>query len=48
VLFTPKLVRRPAIDEGLLTSGGFFETQPQWVEFELLFQPVAGAWRLFV
>jgi hypothetical protein len=48
VLFTPKLVRHPAIDErGLLTLSGFFETQPQRVEFDLLFQPVGGQWRLF-
>jgi hypothetical protein len=48
VLFTPKLVRHPAIDErGLLTLSGFFETQPQRVEFDLLFQPVGGDWRLF-
>jgi hypothetical protein len=48
VLFTPKLVRHPAIDErGLLTLSGFFETQPQRVQFDLLFQPVAGQWRLF-
>jgi hypothetical protein len=48
VLFTPKLVRHPAIDErGLLTLSGFFDTQPLQVRFELLFQPVAGQWRLF-
>jgi hypothetical protein len=48
VLFTPKLVRHPAIDErGLLTLSGFFETQPQRVEFDLLFQPVGSEWRLF-
>jgi hypothetical protein len=48
VLFTPKLVRHPAVDErGLLTLSGFFDTQPQRVEFDLLFQPVGGDWRLF-
>jgi hypothetical protein len=48
VLFTPKLVRHPAIDErGLLTLSGFFETQPQRLEFDLLFQQVGGDWRLF-
>lgn len=48
VLFTPNLVRHPAIDaRGLLTLSGFFDTQPQRVEFDLLFQPVGGEWRLF-
>jgi hypothetical protein len=48
VLFTPKLVRHPVVDErGLLTLSGFFDTQPQRVEFDLLFQPVGGEWRLF-
>jgi hypothetical protein len=48
ILFTPKLVRHPVVDErGLLTLSGFFDTQPQRVEFDLLFQPVGGEWRLF-
>lgn len=48
VLFTPKLNRPAAIDErGLLTLSGFFETQPQRVQFDLLFQPVGGQWQLF-
>jgi hypothetical protein len=48
VLFTPKLVRHPVVDQrGLLTLSGFFDTQPQRVEFDLLFQPVGGDWRLF-
>jgi hypothetical protein len=48
VLFTPKLVRQPMIDQvGRLTLSGFFDTQPQRVQFDLLFQPVGGQWRLF-
>ena len=48
VLFTPKLVRYPAInDRGLLSLNGFFDTRPQRVQFDLLYQPVDGEWRLF-
>jgi hypothetical protein len=48
VLFTPKLVRHPVVDQrGLLTLSGFFDTKPQRVEFDLLFQAVGGDWRLF-
>jgi len=48
VLYRPKLVRQPAIDDkGLLRMTGLYETQPLQVHFDLGFQPVAGSWRLF-
>jgi hypothetical protein len=48
VLFQPKLVGEPAIDDrGFLRMAGFYETQPLQVHFNLVFQPVAGVWRLF-
>ena len=48
VLYQPKLVRQPAIDDtGFLRMTGFYETQPLQVHFDLVFQPVAGVWRLF-
>jgi hypothetical protein len=49
VLFQPKLVRQPAIDEkGLLRLVGFFDTRPEQVQFELLYAEVAPQqWRLF-
>jgi hypothetical protein len=48
LLFQPKLLRKPEIDaKGMLRVTGFFPTQPERVNFDLLFQPVQGQWRLF-
>jgi hypothetical protein len=48
LLFQPKLLRKPEIDaKGMLRITGFFPTQPEQVDFDLLFQLVAGQWRLF-
>jgi hypothetical protein len=48
VLFQPKLFRKPAIsDKGMLRITGFFPTAPERVNFDLIFQPVRGRWRLF-
>lgn len=48
VLFQPKLVKKPQIDEdGDLLLEGFFDTRPERVEFFLVYRQVAGQWRLF-
>jgi hypothetical protein len=48
LLFQPKLLHKPEIDaKGMLRVTGFFPTQPERVNFDLLFQPVQGQWRLF-
>jgi len=48
VLFTPKLFRRPEMNgEGMIRITGFFPTEPQRVNFDLVYQPVQGKWRLF-
>jgi hypothetical protein len=48
VLFQPKLVSEPAIDErGLLRLVGYFDTRPEQVQFELLFARLGSQWRLF-
>jgi hypothetical protein len=48
VLFQPKLFRKPAIsDKGMLRITGFFPTAPERVNFDLIFQPVQGKWRLY-
>jgi hypothetical protein len=48
VLFQPKLYQRPQIsDKGMLRITGFFPTSPERVNFDLIFQPVRGQWRLF-
>jgi hypothetical protein len=48
LLFQPKLYRRPVInDRGMLRVTGFFPTSPERVNFDLIFQPVQGKWRLY-
>ena len=48
LFFDPKLVRPAAIDaNGMLRVSGFFDTRPEQVIFDMLFQPVSGNWRLF-
>lgn len=48
LFFEPKLVRPPAIQpNGKLRLSGYFETRPEQVSFDLAFEPVGGAWRLF-
>lgn len=45
----PQLAEPPAIDPktSMLHIKGWFPGQPLQIDFELLFQPVAGRWRLF-
>ncbi len=48
LLFQPKLYRKPEMnDAGMLRITGFFPTAPERVNFDLIFQPVEGQWRLF-
>lgn len=48
LLYQPKLLRRPEVNEkGRLRITGFFPTEPERVNFDLLFEPVQGQWRLF-
>jgi hypothetical protein len=48
LLFQPKLFRKPEINaNGMLRITGFFPTAPEQVNFDLIFQPVQGRWRLF-
>jgi len=48
ILFSPILLREPVINEqGMLHLVGHYKTAPQQVNFEVLFQPVAGQWRMF-
>jgi hypothetical protein len=48
LFFTPKLLKPPALTEsGMLRLHGFFDTRPQIVAFDLLFQRVQGEWQLF-
>lgn len=48
LLFQPKLYQRPAMsDKGMVRVTGYFPTSPERVNFDLIFQPVQGKWRLY-
>ena len=48
LLYEPKLYQKPEINaKGMLRITGFFPTAPERVNFDLIFQPVWGQWRLF-
>ena len=48
-VITPKLTATPTLDPktAMLRIKGFFPGDPVQINFELLFQPVAGRWRIF-
>jgi hypothetical protein len=47
-IVTPQLTRPPSVSpEGLLQLVGFFPTQPRQIQFQIVYQPVDGQWRLF-
>jgi hypothetical protein len=46
LFFTPKLIRPVALtDDGMLRVTGFFDTRPQRVAFDFLFEDVMGEWQ---
>jgi hypothetical protein len=48
ILYTPKLFRAPEMNaEGMIRITGFFPTEPERVNFDVVYQPVQGKWRLF-
>ena len=47
-LLAPQLAAAPSVDtNGMLRLTGHFPTQPQQINFDLLFQIVGGEWRMF-
>jgi hypothetical protein len=47
-LLAPQLTAVPALDQrGFLHLAGYFPTQPQQINFELLFRNVANHWQLY-
>jgi hypothetical protein len=47
-LLAPQLTAVPALDPGgMLHLSGFIPTRPQQINFDLIYQVVAGQWRLF-
>jgi hypothetical protein len=48
ILFQPKLYQKPQMNaDGMVRITGFFPTAPERVNFDLIFQPAWGRWRLF-
>jgi hypothetical protein len=48
VLYQPRLKRPATIDDkGVLRIAGFYDTRPLQIHFDLAFQAVEGAWRLY-
>jgi hypothetical protein len=48
-VLSPQLTEAPVLDQakGMLNIKGYFPTTPQQINFEMLYQSVAGRWRLF-
>lgn len=48
ILYQPILVGQPVLDtKGLLRLTGYYNTQPQQVNFDMLFQQAGAAWQLY-
>jgi hypothetical protein len=48
VIVTPQITQPPSVSpEGLLQLVGFFPTQPRQIQFQIVYQPVNGQWKLF-
>ncbi len=48
IVYSPTLSREPEYDaNGLLHLNGYYKTEPQRVQFDLVLQPIGGMWRLY-
>ena len=47
VFLTPQLTQAPKIEKGRLRMVGYFPSQPMRVNFDLMFEPSEGQWKLF-
>ncbi len=47
VYLTPQLSQQPTIENGRLRMVGYFPSQPMRVNFDLMFEPSEGIWKLF-
>lgn len=48
LFFTPQMLEQPAIaDNGMLRMTGYFDTVPQRVSFDFLFEDVKGEWLIY-
>jgi hypothetical protein len=46
VFVTPQLSQQPTIIDGKLRLVGFFPTQPMRVDYDLMFEPSGGVWKI--
>jgi hypothetical protein len=45
---TPQLTQPPSVSpEGLLQLVGYFPTQPRQIQFQIVYQPADGQWKLY-
>lgn len=47
LFFTPKLLEAPHMEKGMLRLTGYFDTAPQRVSFDMLFEDIKGDWMIF-
>lgn len=48
LFFTPKLLANPKVDAGgILRMTGYFDTRPERVNFDMMFQSFNGQWRIY-
>jgi hypothetical protein len=47
LFFTPKLLEAPRRENGMLRLTGYFDTAPQRVSFDMLFEDIKGDWLIF-
>ncbi|MEE9433841.1 MAG: hypothetical protein V3V15_06350 [Sphingorhabdus sp.] len=47
VFLTPQLTQQPRIENGRLKLVGYFPSRPMQVNFDLMFEPSDGVWKLF-
>lgn len=48
IVYSPTLSREPEFGaNGLLHLNGYYKTEPQRVQFDLVLQPIGGVWRLY-
>lgn len=47
VFLTPQLTQQPRLENGRLRLQGFFPSRPMQVNFDLMFEPSEGIWKLY-
>ena len=47
LFFTPQMMQLPDVESGMLRLTGYFDTVPQRVSFDLLFEDVEGEWLIY-